>query len=91
MEDYPGLVADPDAPRVAGDLFRLHDPLVLLALLDSYEEVGREFPLPNEYRREIQPVDGPQGRVMAWVYIYVRPVEGLSLITGGDFAVTARS
>lgn len=88
VDGYPGLVPGPDAPPVVGDLFRLHEPLVLLNLLDAYEEVGPEFPAPNEYRREIHPVDGPQGHAMAWVYIYARPVESLPLIVGEDLGVT---
>lgn len=85
VADYPGLVADADAPPVIGDLFLPHDAEALLAEMDGYEECSDAFPRPHEYRRERMIVEGVGGPVEAWVYVYAWPVEGLERIEGGDF------
>ena len=82
---YPGLVIDPTAAPVTGDLCLLHRPDELLPFLDAYEEAGPTFPAPQEYRRERHIVTGPEGPAEAWVYVYARPVAGLELIEGGGW------
>lgn len=84
VADYPGFVPGPMG-MVHGDLFALPDPDAMLARLDEYEECAGHYPEPHEYRRELMRVDGADGPVDAWVYIYMRPVAGLAMIEGGDF------
>lgn len=83
---YPALVADAGAESwVEGDLYRMQEPVTLLPLLDAYEEVGPEFPMPQEYRRVALPVRTAAGDVTAWGYVYVLPSRDLPLIASGDF------
>lgn len=84
VADYPGFVAGPEG-EVAGDLFALPDPAVLLAALDEHEQCSAHFPEPHEYRRTRFWVRTPTGQAEAWVYLYAWDVCGLERIASGDF------
>lgn len=84
IADYPGLVPGGNA-EVAGDLYRLSDPVPTLAWLDDYEECSLAFPQPWEFRRALIPVVTRQGVVDAWTYLYARNVATFERIEGGDF------
>jgi gamma-glutamylcyclotransferase (GGCT)/AIG2-like uncharacterized protein YtfP len=87
VDYYPGVVpsADP-ADQVLGELYRLTDAAQTLVQLDHYEACSTEFPAPQEYRRELQPVELQDGKtVAAWVYVYNRDTSGLKQILSGDF------
>lgn len=84
---YPAVVAsaNPDE-KVLGEVYQLLQPEQTLPELDRYEECGTDFPEPQEYRREQQPVRLENGdSVMAWVYLYNRDTEMLTSIPSGDF------
>lgn len=83
IADYPGLVAGQG--QVTGDLFQLHDPAAMLALLDDYEECSPAYPTPHEYERRLIMVRTSAGPVEAWAYLYMRDVGELSPIPDGDF------
>jgi gamma-glutamylcyclotransferase (GGCT)/AIG2-like uncharacterized protein YtfP len=87
IDGYPGFVPDPEGRWVQGDVFRLGsgEPETVLATLDDYEQCSPRFPQPWEYRREMLDIDGSDGCVPAWTYVYAWPVEGRSLIASGDF------
>jgi len=89
---YPGAVPSKNpVDQVQGEIFRLHEPEIVLSRLDQYEECGPRFPEPAEYIREEQEVRLKNGkRLTAWVYIYNRPVEGLEWIASGDFVKKAK-
>jgi gamma-glutamylcyclotransferase (GGCT)/AIG2-like uncharacterized protein YtfP len=81
---FPGLVPPCDpADRVLGDLFAIaeaqHD--ALLDALDRYE--GASF------ERVQQPVLGPDGPALAWVYAYRGAIDGCRVIASGDYLVGA--
>ncbi|MEZ4600768.1 MAG: gamma-glutamylcyclotransferase family protein [Syntrophotaleaceae bacterium] len=84
---YPGAVpSDDPADQVLGEVYRLTDPIAVLSRLDEYEEAADRFPAPREYRRERVEVTLANGEtVMAWVYVYNRPTDGLIRIVGGDY------
>lgn len=86
---YPGVVlsADP-ADRVHGEIFVLRTPEETLTLLDQYEGIHRGTkPWPEQYARLAQAVDSDShGRLTAWVYTYLLPVEGRPRIVHGDYA-----
>lgn len=84
VEDYPGFVPG-EGGQVLGDLFLLADPAASLAWLDDYEQCGPAFAPPQEYGRVAMRVDGPQGPVEAWTYIFLHTTDGLERIEGGDF------
>jgi gamma-glutamylcyclotransferase (GGCT)/AIG2-like uncharacterized protein YtfP len=83
---YPGLVLSDDADDVVfGELFRLHAPEQLLAILDEYEGCGPHAASP-QYLRQVLPVTLDGGTVSeAWTYVYNRPVSKLQRIASGRF------
>lgn len=87
IKDYPGIVpSENPADQVRGEVFRLREPEIILPRLDQYEECGPAFPEPAEYVREEQEVRLENGeKLLAWVYVYNRPVDGLERIASGDF------
>lgn len=84
---YPGLMPPGGkGQRIYGDLFRLprnHD--ALLRRLDAYEECGRGFPQPHEYRRVLTTVRRAGGEIRAWTYIYQWNSHRRPLVRSGDF------
>ena len=78
---YPGVVpsGDPD-DKVWGQLILLRRPSAILPALDAYEGV------PDLYTREQAPVFNRDGKtVIAWIYLYNRPVARLPRVRSGDF------
>jgi len=85
--EYPGAVYLPEAESVVyGNILELKNAEFVLTELDKYEEVGEEFPAPNEYVRIRIPVNCPSGEIfMCWVYLYNWPTEELKQITSGKY------
>jgi len=84
IDDYPGAVASDDpVDRIKGEVYALREPEKILPTLDEYEGCGQRS---AEYIRIRQAVVLNSGRELtAWVYIYQRPIHGLSPIASGDF------
>ena len=77
---FPGLVPPrASGDRVQGDLFAIAEGQreALLDALDRYE--GASF------ERVEQTVDGPDGPVRAWLYVYRGEVDGHPVVAGGDY------
>jgi gamma-glutamylcyclotransferase (GGCT)/AIG2-like uncharacterized protein YtfP len=87
---YPGLVAAADPTHlVQGEIYRLREPEVVLPRLDEYEGCGPGSPEPALYLRRKETVTlGQGGELLAWVYVYNRPTDGLELIVSGDFLLS---
>lgn len=86
---YPGAVPSNDPThRVRGEVYRLTDPVTILALLDRYEEFGEEFPDPNEFIRTRQAVVLGGTRIEAWIYLYNHPTDDLALLGHDYFSET---
>jgi gamma-glutamylcyclotransferase (GGCT)/AIG2-like uncharacterized protein YtfP len=94
VRHYPGLVLSEDAAdAVFGELYRLRQPVELLAELDMYEACGESFKEPTEYVRRMLPVTLEDGAgeasggaaTEAWTYIYNWPVTNLPRIASGRF------
>ena len=91
VDGYPGAVASTDGSLVRGELYRLTEPAVTLAVLDRYEECGPAFGPDAEYVRVVTTVIRDDGsEADAWIYRYNRPVEGLVRIGSGDFCAFRR-
>lgn len=95
LGDYPGLVPRPDTTDVIkGEVYEIRNEALerTLTVLDDYEGLGPEDPLPHEYRRELVHVTLGDGRQLeAWAYVVNRPLEGLGRIHSGDFAEWRKS
>lgn len=87
VDYYPGAVPSHNSTdQVMGELYQLLQPDLLLPELDNYEECSPQFTPPHEYRRELQNIRLDNGNtVIAWVYVYNRNTDGLTLIQTGDF------
>lgn len=84
---YPGIVYEPNAETsVFGEVFRIDtNKESLNEYLDRFEECGPEFEQPNEYKKEVIPVD-VNGKVYhASSYIYNRNLDGLKMIDSGNY------
>ena len=83
---YPGAVPSENATDVvAGEVYALHDPERVLAILDRYEGCADEPP-PTEFRREKARITLQDGmRIEAWIYLYNWPTAGLPRIPSGDY------
>lgn len=88
ISDYPGVIASeqPD-DRVFGEVYRLNDAQVALAVLDDYEECGTQYTQPAEYQRVKTHILAMDGRVLepVWIYLYQWPLVGKARIVSGDF------
>lgn len=83
---YPAVRLDPTG-TVHGEVYRLAGPVATLAWLDEYEGI---VPGPtgvaesDEYERRTVAVRLATGdAVGAWVYLYRRPVDGLTEVPSG--------
>ena len=86
--DYPGLVVDPAAGPVVGDVYEIDDALV--AVLDEIEEVYPGVEGLFLARETGVEVDGV--RLQCRFYPVAREsVKGLPEITGGDWVAYRRS
>ena len=84
---YPGAIESGDTnDKVSGELYKMHDPKLVLARLDEYEECSDRFPMPHEYsRKPLSIVLSGGDSVVAWVYIYKHDVSKLRQILSGDY------
>jgi gamma-glutamylcyclotransferase (GGCT)/AIG2-like uncharacterized protein YtfP len=93
ISDYPGVIASeqPD-DRVFGEVYRLNDAQVALAVLDDYEECGTQYTQPAEYQRVKTHILAMDGRVLepVWIYLYQWPLVGKARIALGDFMQQAQ-
>ena len=86
VAEFPGAVPCYEDEFVAGELYELgDDAATLLAQLDAYEET------PDDYVRVASTVDCASREYAAWVYVWNRPTDGLTLIESGDFAAPGDS
>lgn len=84
---YPGLVLSEDSDDVAlGEIVRMTDPDVLLAILDDYEGCAAHSPKPSEYQRVLTSATFDDGRsIEVWTYVYRLPVEEGDRIASGSY------
>jgi gamma-glutamylcyclotransferase (GGCT)/AIG2-like uncharacterized protein YtfP len=70
------------AREAAGSASGEVDAERLLQSLDDYEEYSAHFSIPHEYRRCKKLSPAP--KLVAWLYLYNRPVNELERIVHGD-------
>ena len=81
---YPGLVLDPRADWVVGELWTDIESAAW-PVLDFYEGCSAEDPQPHEYIRRETTVEHGDAVLRAWVYDYARDVGTLERIRSGDW------
>jgi gamma-glutamylcyclotransferase (GGCT)/AIG2-like uncharacterized protein YtfP len=74
-------------PRaIRGELYRLHEPGRMLALLDDYEGCGPADPEPHRFVRErIEVLLDRGGRVTSWIYWYCGETTDAVRIDSGEW------
>ncbi len=81
---YPGLILDPDAGWVVGELWEdITDDA--WPVLDFYEGCSAEDPQPHEFIRAQATVLAPDEPRRAWIYTFGRDVHGMQAVHGGDW------
>jgi len=87
LGEYPGLVlAEGEGKEVFGQLFRLHNPEVVLKVLDEYEGIGSDS-MDEAYSRHVIPVQWAGEEINAQAYIYVGQIIGKPLVVSGDYRI----
>ena len=84
---YPGAVYEPDSElKVHGEVFKIkRNKEELVTFLDRFEGVGPEFDQPNEYKREVIPVQTKTGELFASCYLYNWDWKGKRIIPSGRY------
>jgi gamma-glutamylcyclotransferase (GGCT)/AIG2-like uncharacterized protein YtfP len=83
---YPGvIVTGDDDYDISGTVYQLNNVEEVLRYLDPYEGFGEGEDLPYLFMREALPIKTEKGTISCWIYLYNRPVDGLSQITSGDY------
>ena len=82
---FPGLVLRENGGTVQGEVHRFQDLQTVLAILDEVEEYHGEEDPNNLYRRVEHQAELLKGKrlVSCWLYEYVGPLDGASLIESG--------
>jgi len=75
LGDYPGIVLDPKAGQVKGEIFAIPQSPGALARLDAYEEyhpAARRESLFLRRKTTVTLTNGTQSQ--CWVYVYNKPI-----------------
>ncbi len=85
---YPAAVPADDDSVVLGEVYRLSDPVQVLAALDELEGFRPNEPDRSLYQRVLTDVTLEDGRVQkGWVYFYNAPLGRAQRIESGDYLV----
>ena len=89
---FPAAVlSDRPDHTVVGEVYRMHDPIHLFAMLDSYEDFKPNDEASSLFvRRHVNVRLHSAVESQAWVYLYNRSLVGLQVIAGGDYAQHVR-
>ena len=87
LGQYPGLVLSNNVKKVVwGEVYRIHTEDELFRYLDDYEGCASHCRKPHEYRRDLVTIHDADGHsLLAWAYLYKKPVNHLQLIPNGDY------
>ena len=87
VRNYPGIIlSDGPGDIVVGELYLLRAPEVSLKALDRYEGCGPGFSSNAEFIRRREKVKLSNSKeLLAWIYLYNRPVGRLKPVSGGDY------
>lgn len=80
---YPGLVVDPSAGEIKGEIFAVGP--AQLAELDRFEGLSAGEIEGSEYRRVRVAVSGEGEPVDAWIWEWLGPVDESQRIPGGNW------
>ena len=82
---FPGMVLKSSGGVVMGEVHRFRHIETVLDILDQVEEYYGEGDPNNLYRRVVHEAEllNGEGFISCWLYEYVGPLEGASLIESG--------
>lgn len=84
---YPGAVlSSVPTDKVFGHIFKILNKEKTFQILDNYEGMRDTSEHPNEYKRElIDSYFDSNEPIKTWVYVYIRSIENLKLISSGNY------
>ncbi len=85
LGSYPGLVVD-SCSQVCGEVYRVLDPVKLLARVDLIEDYRVENPKEGQYVRQTMDAILEDGRALTvWCYVYNQLLPPNGRIKDGDY------
>ncbi len=87
----PAAAEQSDAPQVAGEIYRIDDPDLVLETLDTIEGYNTSNPERSLYIRKQVMAECAGEKLPVMVYVYNLPVDGLPRIESGDYRQYVRS
>lgn len=87
IDYYPGFIKTENFEFVYGELFEIHNPENLFAVLDPYEGFNPEDSVNSLYVREEIEVflDINKNSIKAWAYVFNKPAHLYRRIESGNF------
>lgn len=84
---YPGAIYDEKSETIVyGEVYQVvQNEEELVTFLDNFEGVGLDFEQPNEYKRELIPIQTENGVIQASCYLYNWNLDGLKVIASGRY------
>jgi gamma-glutamylcyclotransferase (GGCT)/AIG2-like uncharacterized protein YtfP len=83
---YPAAVPTNDGSVVWGEVYAMHEPASVLAVLDEIEGYRPNEPEQSLYMRVLTSATLEDGRVLdAWAYFYNAPLGRAERIESGDY------
>ncbi|RNC79490.1 MAG: gamma-glutamylcyclotransferase [Balneola sp.] len=84
---YPGALYEEDSEmNVYGEVYKIEkNEAELVAYLDHFEGVGKQFEQPNEYVREVIPVQMGDTELKASCYLYNWSIKGKTVVESGRY------
>jgi gamma-glutamylcyclotransferase (GGCT)/AIG2-like uncharacterized protein YtfP len=84
---YPGAVlSSVPTDKVFGHIFKILNKEKTFQILDNYEGMRDTSEHSNEYKRElIDSYFDSNEPIKTWVYVYIRSIENLKLISSGNY------
>ena len=85
--EYPCAVTSSHSPGlILGEIYRLKNPVSLFQSLDLYEDCYPEDASRSLFIRTLTRITASNKQThTAWIYLWNRPLDGLSLIENGDY------
>ena len=84
--EYPGAIFDRSAnTKVSGHLFSIANNEQVWNILDEYEGYGIDYPVPNEFIRQLIEVETQSHLIQCWTYLYNLPVNSFTRIESGNY------
>ena len=88
---YPGAITDnTSCTYVYGSIYEIINADEVFKILDEYEGIADNEPLPHEYIRQKIKIETNDDFIICWTYLYNWPVNHFKEIVSGDYLQHSR-